>query len=115
MAYMDNRNVSVLAGVVTGGIGAYLGFEQADATGVSPFLGALIYGGAGLVLGMAGAFLLKSLAQFLIFLLLIGAIVYFARDPIEQMTGMDPVDAVLNTLRGFGIPIGDLGAQDPAP
>ena len=25
------------------------------------------------------------------------------------------VDAVLNTLRGFGIPIGDLGAQDPAP
>ncbi len=106
MAYMDNKNVSVLAGVVMGGVGAYLGFEQAASTGVSPFLGALIFGGAGFVIGSAGAFLLKSLAQFLIFFLLIAAIVYFARDPIEQMTGMDPVDAVLNLLRSWGIPIG---------
>ena len=49
MAYMDNRNVSMAAGVIIGGIGAYLGFEQAAATGVSPILGALIFGAAGFV------------------------------------------------------------------
>lgn len=106
MAYMNNGNVSMLAGVVAGGIGAYLGYEQATATGVNPFLGAAIYGGAGFVIGAAGAFILKSLSQFLIFALLIVAIVYFARDPIEQMTGIDPVDAVLTTLQGWGLPVG---------
>ncbi|WP_084398193.1 hypothetical protein [Henriciella aquimarina] len=105
MAYMHNRNTSVLAGVITGGIGAWLGFEQAAATGVNPFLGALIFGGAGFVIGMAGAFILKSLAQFLIFILLIAAIVYFARGPIEKMTGMDPVDSVLTVLENFGLPV----------
>ncbi|MEM5516905.1 hypothetical protein WNY37_08080 [Henriciella sp. AS95] len=106
MAYFDNKSMSMLAGVVAGGIGAYLGYEQAAATGVNPFLGAAIYGGAGFVIGSAGAFLLKSLSQFLVFILLIAAILYVARDPIEQMTGMDPVDAVMNTLQGWGIPVG---------
>lgn len=107
MAYMQNRNVSVLAGVVMGGVGAYLGFEQATATGVNPFLGALIFGGAGFVIGMAGAFILKSLSQFLIFLLLISAIIYFARTPIERMTGVDPVDSVVTVLQNLGLPVGD--------
>ncbi|MGB3625936.1 MAG: hypothetical protein WA989_08905 [Henriciella sp.] len=106
MAYMANRNVSVLAGVVGGGIGAYLGYEQAAATGVNPFLGAAIYGAGGFIIGSAGAFILKSLSQFLIFALLIAAIIYFAQEPIEQMTGINPVDAILNILRDWGIPVG---------
>ena len=113
MAYMANRNVSLAAGVVIGGIGAYLGFEQAAATGVSPILGALIFGAAGFVVGMAGAFIFKSIAQFAVFLVLIGAIVYFAQDPITQMTGINPVDAVLGILRDFGIAIGDAASQPP--
>ena len=107
MAYMDNRNVSIVAGVVIGGIGAYLGFEQAASTGVSPILGAMIFGAAGFVVGMAGAFIFKSLAQFLVFLVLIGAIIYFAQDPITQMTGINPVDAVLTFLRSFGLSFGE--------
>ena len=106
MAYMANRNVSVLAGVIGGGIGAYLGYQQAAATGVNPFLGAAIYGAGGFVVGSAGAFLLKSLAQFLVFLLMVVAIVYFAQEPIEQMTGVNPVDAVITLLNGWGIPVG---------
>lgn len=113
MAYMDNRNVSVVAGVVIGGIGAYLGFEQAASTGVSPFLGALIFGAAGFVVGMAGAFIFKSIAQFLVFLVLIGAIIYFAQDPITQMTGINPVEAVLTFLRSLGLTIGEVASQPP--
>lgn len=107
MAYMQNRNLSVMAGVIVGGIGAYLGYEQAAATGVNPFLGALIFGAGGFIIGSAGAFLLKSLTQFLIFILLMAAIIYFAQSPIEQMTGVNPVDAFLNILRNLGIPVGD--------
>lgn len=106
MAYMANRNISVLADVVGGGIGAYLGYEQAAATGVNPFLGAAICGAGGFIIGAAGAFILKSLTQFLIFALLIAAIVYFAQEPIEQMTGINPVDAVMTMLRSWGIPVG---------
>lgn len=113
MAYMDNRNTSVVAGVIIGGIGGYLGWEQAAATGVSPILGALIFGAAGFVVGMAGAFIFKSLAQFAVFLVLIGAIVYFAQGPITQMTGINPVDAVLGFLRNFGIAIGDAASEPP--
>ena len=113
MAYMDNRNVSMAAGVIIGGIGAYLGFEQAASTGVSPILGALIFGAAGFVVGMAGAFIFKSLAQFLVFLVLIGAIIYFAQDPITQMTGINPVEAVLNILRNLGLTIGEVASQPP--
>ena len=113
MAYMENRNVSIAAGVIIGGIGGYLGFEQAAATGVSPILGALIFGAAGFVVGMAGAFIFKSLAQFLVFLVLIVAIIYFAQDPITQMTGINPVEAVLNILRGFGLSIGEAASPPP--
>lgn len=113
MAYMENRNVSIAAGVIIGGIGGYLGFEQAAATGVSPILGALIFGAAGFVVGMAGAFIFKSLAQFLVFLVLIGAIIYFAQDPITQMTGINPVEAVLNILRSFGLSIGEAASPPP--
>ncbi|MEQ8557026.1 MAG: hypothetical protein RIB03_01820 [Henriciella sp.] len=112
MAYMQNRNVSVVAGIIIGGIGGYLGWEQAAATGVSPILGALIFGAAGFVVGMAGAFIFKSLAQFLVFLVLIGAIIYFAQDPITQMTGINPVEAVLGFLENFGIAIGDATGPD---
>lgn len=113
MAYMENRNLSVVAGVVMGGVGAYLGYEQAAATGVNPILGALIFGGAGFIIGAAGAFILKSLTQFLIFILLIAAIVYFAQTPIEKMTGVNPVDAFLTILRNFGLPVGE--APPPPP
>lgn len=108
MAYASGIRLSSLAGVVGAGLGAYLGYSYAGTSGnegVTPIQGALILGALGLVAGSAGAFILRSLAQFLIYILLIGLVAYFMRDPIEQMTGIDPVSALLNTLNGLGIPV----------
>ncbi len=108
MAYASGVRLSSLAGVVGGGLGAYLGYNYAGAPGVediSPIQGALILGALGLVVGSAGAFILRSLVQFLIYLILIGLVAYFLRDPIDSMTGIDPVTAFLTVLHNFGIPV----------
>lgn len=105
MAYMRGGGVSGLAGLVGAGLGGYLGYTQAVATELPPVQGALALGLAGLVLGSAGAFILKSLVQFLIYVLIIAAMAFVFRDQIEGATGIDPVEATLNVLRGWGVPI----------
>lgn len=108
MAYNSGVQLAGLAGIVGGGIGAYLGYNQGMVTeGVSPVQGALIMGAIGMVAGSAGAFILKSAMQFVVYVIMLGLVVYIFRDPIEGLTGVNPVEAVYNTLAGFGI---DLGA-----
>lgn len=105
MAYNSGVRLAGLAGIVGGGLGAYLGYNQAIATGMPPVQGALIMGAIGMVVGSAGAFVLKSAMQFIVYLIMLGLIVYIFRDAIEGMTGVNPVDAVLNTLGAWGIHI----------
>lgn len=106
MAYNSGVRLAGLAGIVGGGLGAYLGYNQGMVTeGISPVQGALIMGAIGMVVGSAGAFVLKSAMQFIVYLIMLGLIVYIFRDAIEGMTGVNPVDAVLNTLGAWGIHI----------
>lgn len=107
MAYNSGVQLAGLAGIVGGGLGAYLGYNQGMVTeGVSPVQGALIMGAIGMVAGSAGAFILKSAMQFVIYVIMLGLVVYIFRDTVESMTGVNPVDAVYNTLSSWGIPIG---------
>jgi hypothetical protein len=113
MAYNSGVQLAGLAGIIGGGIGAYLGYNQAAEVGMEPWQGALILGGIGLVVASAGAFVLKSAMQFVIYVILILGLIYFLRAPIQQLTGIDPVAAVFNTLEGWGVPVGDIpGADD---
>lgn len=107
MAYNSGVRLAGLAGIVGAGVGGYLGYNQAMAMdgSISPIQGALIMGAVGMVAGSAGAFILKSLAQFIVYLILIGLLGYIFRDTIEAMTGVNPVDAVMTTLRGWGLPV----------
>lgn len=110
MAYNSGIRLASLAGVIGGGVGAYLGYNQAIATDMPPIQGALIMGAIGIVAGSAGAFVLKSALQFLIYLILIAAVCFFFRGQIEGMTGIDPVAAVENTLNAFGLSLPGAGA-----
>lgn len=103
MAYNSGVQLAGLAGIIGGGVGAYLGYNQAIATGMPPVQGALIMGAIGMVLASAGAFVLKSAMQFVVYLIMLALVVYIFRDPIEGMTGVNPVDAVYNTLGSWGI------------
>ena len=66
-------------------------------------MGAAILGGVGFVVGSAGAFLLKSMSQFLIYLVLFGLLAFIFRDQIESLTGIDPVNACLDGFERLGI------------
>ena len=107
MAYASGVRITSLAGLIGAGVGAYLGYNYAETagTGVSPVQGALILGAVGLILGSAGAFILKSLMQFLVYLLLIMILAYVFRGQIEAITGIDPVNAVLGALGALGVPV----------
>ena len=110
MAYASGVQLSGLTGLIGGGVGAYVGYtEAADISNLTPVAGALILGGVGLVVGSAGAFLLKSLMQFVIYVVLMAVLGYFFQHQIEAMTGINPVAATLSLLRDFGIPVGGLG------
>jgi hypothetical protein len=112
MAYNSGVQLAGLAGIIGGGIGAYLGYNQAAEVGMEPLQGALILGGMGMVAASAGAFVLKSAMQFIIYIVLMLGLIYFLRAPIEQLTGVDPVAAVFNTLEGWGLPVGDVPGAD---
>lgn len=115
MAYNSGVQVSGLAGIIGAAVGGYLGYNQAAAAGLEPMTGALIMGGIGLVVASAGAFVLKSAMQFIIYIILFGVLAYFFRDQIEALTGIDPVSAVFNTLKGWGVPVGEIpGAEEIA-
>ncbi len=107
MAYASGIRLSSLAGLVGAGVGGYIGYTQAaDVSDLTPITGALILGGVGLVAGSAGAFLLKSLMQFVIYAIMLGIVVFVFQGQIEAMTGINPVEATLGVLRGIGLPVG---------
>ncbi len=103
MAYNSGVQLAGLAGIVGGGLGAYLGYNYAIAEGMSPVQGALILGAVGMIAFSAGAFVLKSVIQFVVYVILLGLVVYIFREPIEGLTGINPVEAVHTTLSGWGI------------
>ena len=105
MAYNSGVQLAGLAGIVGGGLGAYFGYNYAIAESMPPVQGALILGAVGMIAFSAGAFILKSAMQFIVYLIMLGLIVYIFRDAIEGMTGVNPVEAVLNTLSAWGIHI----------
>jgi len=112
MAYNSGVRLAGLAGLIGGGIGAYLGYNQAIAIeDMAPVEGALIMGAIGMVAGSAGAFVLKSAMQFIIYIILFALLAYFFRAQIEGLTGIDPVGAVMSTLEGWGIRIPGLGSD----
>jgi uncharacterized membrane protein len=109
MAYASGTKLSSLAGLVGAAVGGYIGFTQAEhISELEPFAGAMILGGIGLVVGSAGAFLLKSVMQFIIYLIMFGVLAYVFQNQIEQLTGINPVDATLSMLSDIGLPVGDL-------
>ncbi len=115
MAYASGAGLGGLAGVIGGGIGAYLGYNEAAAVGdMSPLMGAAVLGGVGFVIGSAGAFLLKSLMQFIIYILMFGVLAYFFHDQIEALTGIDPIVAVVEGLGKLGIDLPG-GIKDKLP
>lgn len=105
MAYASGRGVTGLGGLVGLAIGAYLGYNEAASVSsdMSPLMGAGILGIVGLVVGSAGAFLLKTVSQFLIYILLFGVLAFFFRDQIEALTGVDPVNAFLDGFERIGV------------
>ena len=107
MAYASGVQLSGLAGIVGAAVGGYIGYTQAaDVSNLTPISGALILGGVGLVAGSAGAFLLKSAMQFIIYLILVGVLAYVFQSQIESMTGINPVEATLSLLSDLGLPVG---------
>lgn len=107
MAYASGIRLSSLAGLIGAGVGGYIGYTQAaGVSDLTPVTGALILGGVGLVAGSAGAFVLKSLMQFLIYAIMLGVVVFVFQTQIEGMTGINPVDATLEFLKGLGLPVG---------
>jgi hypothetical protein len=69
-------------------------------------------GGVGLVAGSAGAFILKSVMQFLIYAIMLAVLVFVFQNQIEGMTGINPVDATISFLRGLGLPVGAIPGGD---
>lgn len=114
MAYASGVKLSSLAGIVGAGVGGYIGYTQAaEVSSLTPISGALILGGVGLVAGSAGAFLLRSVMQFIIYVIMLGVVVFVFQNQIEAMTGINPVDATISFLRGLGLPIDMLpGVED---
>ncbi|MEO0607970.1 MAG: hypothetical protein AAFY82_07045 [Pseudomonadota bacterium] len=113
MAYASGIRLSSLAGLIGAGIGGYIGYTQAETVSdLTPITGALIMGGVGLVAGSAGAFLLKSMMQFAIYVIMLGVVVFVFQSQIESMTGINPVDALIGVLRGMGLPVGAIPGVD---
>lgn len=109
MAYASGVRLSSLAGIIGAGIGGYIGYTQAETVSeLTPITGALIMGGVGLVAGSAGAFLLKSLMQFAIYVIMLGVVVFVFQSQIEALTGINPVEATLGLLRSMGLPVGSI-------
>jgi uncharacterized membrane protein (UPF0136 family) len=113
MAYASGLRLSSLAGLIGAGVGGYIGYTQAaDVSSLTPVSGALILGGVGLVAGSAGAFLLRSVMQFLIYAIMLGVVVFVFQSQIEAMTGINPVSATYEFLKDIGIPVGLLPGAD---
>ena len=104
---MSRQSVGGVTGVIGAIVGGFMGYRQAIEVGMEPWLGALILGGVGLVLGSAGGFILRTLGAIVMYIILLGVLAYFFRDQIELLTNIDPIDAAytiyldcLNFLQG---------------
>ena len=53
----------------------------------------------------AGFPFLKSLMQFLIYLIMFGVLAYVFQNQIEQLTGINPVNATISLLEDIGMPV----------
>ncbi|MEO1322072.1 MAG: hypothetical protein AAFV59_03605 [Pseudomonadota bacterium] len=106
MAYASGVRLSSLAGIIGAGVGGYIGYTQAaEVSELTPITGALILGGVGLVAGSAGAFILKSLMQFVIYAIMLGVVVFVFQGQIEALTGINPVEATIEFLKSWGLPV----------
>ena len=106
MAYASGVRLSSVAGIVGAVVGGYIGYTQAqDVSNLEPVTAAIILGAIGMVAGSAGAFILKSLLQFAIYILLFGVVAYVFQNQIEALTGINPVEATMHFLRDMGIPV----------
>lgn len=105
MAYNSGVQLAGIAGIVGGGLGAYFGYNYAIAESMPPIQGALILGAVGMIAFSAGAFILKSAMQFIVYVIMMGLVVYIFRNQIEGLTGINPVQAVHTTLTGWGVPL----------
>lgn len=106
MAYASGVRLSSVAGIVGAVVGGYIGYTQAqDVSNLEPVTAAIILGAIGMIAGSAGAFILKSLLQFAIYIILFGVVAYVFQNQIESLTGINPVDATMAFLRDMGIPV----------
>jgi hypothetical protein len=105
MAYNSGVQLAGIAGIVGGGLGAYFGYNYAITEGMPPIQGALILGAIGMIAFSAGAFVLKSVLQFIVYVIMLGLVIYIFREPIEGLTGINPVEAVHTALTGWGLPL----------
>ena len=109
MAYASGVKLSSLAGIIGAGVGGYIGYTHAaNVESLTPISGALILGGVGLVAGSAGAFLLKSTMQFIIYVIMLGVVIFVFQNQIESLTGINPWQAAMDLLKSWGIPVGML-------
>lgn len=113
MAYASGVRLSSLAGLVGAAVGGYIGYTQAaDVSDLTPITGGLILGGVGLVAGSAGAFILKSVMQFLIYAIMLGVVVVVFQNQIEALTGINPCTAAIEFFRGMGLPVSMIPGVD---
>jgi hypothetical protein len=101
MAYNSGVQLAGIAGIVGGGLGAYFGYNYAITEGMPPVQGALILGAIGMISFSAGA----SVLQFIVYVIMLGLVIYIFREPIEGLTGINPVEAVHTALTGWGLPL----------
>ncbi len=107
MAYASGAKLSSLAGIIGAGVGGYIGYTHAaNVDNLTPIAGAMILGGVGLVAGSAGAFLLKSAMQFVVYVIMFGVVIFVFQNQIESLTGVNPWVGIMDILKGWGLPVG---------
>lgn len=85
--------VGGVAGTLGTLIGGVMGFMQAQEVGVPPVQGAGLYALFGFFLGSLTGLFFRSLPAIILYLFVVGVIVYVLRGPMEAMTGIDPIEA----------------------
>lgn len=104
--------VGGVAGTIGTVIGGIMGFLQAQEVGVPPVQGAGLYALFGFILGSMTGFFFRSLPAIILYIFIVGVVVYVLRGPMETMTGIDPIEAFeLLYERGHILILG----EPPAP
>ncbi len=87
---VSRRQNSCVFGLIGAILGGLMGYRQALEAGISPVQGALILGAFGLIVGSAGGFMLRTLGSLILYIVLVAAVIYIFRQPMETMLGLDP-------------------------